>query len=124
MKDAVDGEGLFIFILHRDCQEFPEASSPFEPSGRHAWVRRRWLCVVRRPVDYKICGRCERVLGGSWKTVPLMVGAGHVKRCSDADWLTGSTIACKPATEDGMEKTGRITCFTRIQGTARIQDIG
>jgi len=48
VKHAVDGEGLFILILHRDVQELPEACSPFEPSGRHAWVRRRCLCVVRR----------------------------------------------------------------------------
>lgn len=38
MEHAIDGESLLIFILHRDGQEFPEACSPFEPSGRHAWV--------------------------------------------------------------------------------------
>ena len=48
MKHSVDGEGLLILILHRDGQEFAEACSPFEPSGRHAWVRRRCLYVVRR----------------------------------------------------------------------------
>ena len=48
MKQAVDSEGFLVLILPRDGQEFSEACSPFEPSGRHAWVRRRWLRVVRR----------------------------------------------------------------------------
>jgi len=48
MQHAVDGEGLLILILYRDGQEFSEARSPFEPSGRHAWVGRECLCVVRR----------------------------------------------------------------------------
>ena len=48
MKQAVDGKSLLIFILRRDGQEFSEPRSPFEPSGRHAWVRYRWLQVVRK----------------------------------------------------------------------------
>jgi len=48
VEHAVDGESLLILILYRDGQEFSEACSPFEPSGRHAWVRRKCLCVVRR----------------------------------------------------------------------------
>ena len=48
MKQAVDSEGFLILILPRDGQEFSEACSPFEPSGRHAWVGRRWLRVVGR----------------------------------------------------------------------------
>lgn len=48
MKNAIDSKGLLVFILHRDGQEFSETCSPFEPSGRHAWVQRRCLCAVRR----------------------------------------------------------------------------
>jgi hypothetical protein len=44
MKHAVDSKGLLILILHRNGQELLEACSPFEPSGRHAWVKCRCLC--------------------------------------------------------------------------------